>query len=117
MHFLEEASIIIDQLLNMEIPEKPTPVSLPKLSQNTWGIGAIEAPRGTLYHAYEIGPDGKIVNADIVTPTVQNLTSIEADAEALLQILKLDQKTQNICVQELEKLIRAYDPCITCSVH
>lgn len=117
MHFLEEASIIIDQLLNMEIPEKPSPIQLPKLMQPTWGVGAVEAPRGTLYHAYEIDPNGKIVNADIVTPTVQNLTSVEADAEALLKALQLDQKEHNVCVIELEKLIRAYDPCITCSVH
>ncbi|MBM2820432.1 MAG: Oxidored q6 protein [Candidatus Berkelbacteria bacterium] len=117
MHFLEEADKSIVNLLNVEIPEKPAAISLPKLSQNTWGIGAVEAPRGTLYHAYEIGPNDKIINADIVTPTVQNLTSVEADAEALLHSLKLDLKTQNICVIELEKLIRAYDPCITCSVH
>ncbi len=117
MHFLEEAALMIDKLLDIDIPEKPPAIMLPKLSQNTWGIGAIEAPRGTLYHAYEIDPNGKIVNADIVTPTVQNLTSIEADAEALLRSLKLDQNKQNVCVVELEKLIRAYDPCITCSVH
>jgi len=117
MHFLEEAEILIGKLLDVEIPEKPMAISLPKLSEPTWGIGAVEAPRGTLYHAYEIDTNGKIINADIVTPTVQNLTSIEADAEALLHALKLDQKVQNICVIELEKLIRAYDPCITCSVH
>jgi len=117
MHFLEEADKLIGELLNMEISEKPPAISLPKLTQPTWGVGAVEAPRGTLYHAYEINPNGKIINADIVTPTVQNLTSIEADAEALLHALKLDQKVQNICVIELEKLIRAYDPCITCSVH
>lgn len=117
MHFLEEANLIISRLLNRDIPEKIVPITLGKVSQNTWGVGAVEAPRGTLYHAYEIDPNGKIINADIVTPTVQNLTSIEADAEALLHSLKLDQKNQNICIIELEKLIRAYDPCITCSVH
>lgn len=117
MHFLEEASLLISKLLNMEIPEKSQVIVLPTISQNSWGVGAVEAPRGTLYHAYEIGSDNKIINADIVTPTVQNLTSVEADAEALLKSLQLDQKNQNICVIELEKLIRAYDPCITCSVH
>lgn len=119
MHFLEQADIIIEKLMNMEIPEKPEPENphLPDGGKTVWGVGAVEAPRGTLYHAYEIGPDGKILNADIVTPTVQNLTSIEEDAEALLHTLKLDQKELKVCVKELEMLIRAYDPCITCSVH
>lgn len=117
MHFLEQASKITDELLNMEIPPKPSLVQILKPEQNTWGVGAVEAPRGTLYHAYEIDPNGKIINADIVTPTVQNLTSLEVDAETLLKSLQLDRKEQNICIVELEKLIRAYDPCITCSVH
>lgn len=116
MHFLEESAKIIDKLLD-SIPETPPKINILKPSRATWGIAAIEAPRGTLYHAYEIDTNGKIINADIVTPTVQNLTSIEADAEALLHALKLDQKDQKVCVQELEMLIRAYDPCITCSVH
>lgn len=117
MHFLEEAGKIIDKLLATDIRVVPAKINIPKLSKPNWGIGAVEAPRGTLYHAYEINPDGKIVNADIVTPTVQNLTSIEEDAENLLRTLQLDKKSPNICVRELEMLIRAYDPCITCSVH
>lgn len=117
MHFLEEAGKIIDRLLSSNIPASAPKIEIPKLSRPNWGIGAVEAPRGTLYHAYEISPEGKIINADIVTPTVQNLTSVEEDAEALLKSLKLDHDTQNVCVQQLEMLIRAYDPCITCSVH
>ncbi len=117
MHFLEESGKIIDRLLSDNIPTSPTKLIIPKPSQPVWGIAAIEAPRGTLYHAYEISKDSKITNADIVTPTVQNLTSIEDDAETLLKSLRLDKKDQKICVKELEMLIRAYDPCITCSVH
>lgn len=116
MHFLEESAKIIDRLLS-NISEQAPKITISKPSKLTWGIGAVEAPRGTLYHAYEINTDGKISNADIVTPTVQNLTSVEEDAENLLKTLQLDQKSQNICVKELEMLIRAYDPCITCSVH
>ncbi len=116
MHFLEESAKIIDRLLE-NIPEKPAKIEIPKPSKPTWGVAAIEAPRGTLYHAYEIDTNGKIINADIVTPTVQNLTSLEKDAEILLHALKLDQNNQKVCIRELEMLIRAYDPCITCSVH
>lgn len=117
LHFLEEAAKIIDNLLSSKIETLPTKPDLPKPPRPVWGIGAVEAPRGTLYHAYEIGADGKIINTDIVTPTVQNLTSVEKDAENLLRVLKLDRGTQKVCVQQLEMLIRAYDPCITCSVH
>ncbi|HLB95937.1 MAG TPA: nickel-dependent hydrogenase large subunit [Patescibacteria group bacterium] len=117
MHFLEEGSSVIDKLLNAKLPQTPTKITLPKPAKPVWAIGAIEAPRGTLYHAYEIDTHGKIINCDIVTPTVQNLTSLEEDAETLLRELQLDQKEPKICIKELEMLIRAYDPCITCSVH
>ncbi len=117
LHFLEEASKIIDRLLDLDIPTTSPKIIMPKILKPTWGIAAIEAPRGILYHAYEIDTSGKILNADIITPTVQNLTSLEEDAETLLRALELDKKEQNACVKELEMLIRAYDPCITCSVH
>lgn len=117
MHFLEETIKIIDKILAMKIPATAPKITIPKPAKPTWGIAAIEAPRGTLYHAYEIDTNGKIINADIVTPTVQNLTNLEADAEALLKELELENKAQNVCIRELEMLIRAYDPCITCSVH
>lgn len=81
----------------------------------TSGVGYLEAPRGTLYHFYEIDAQGKIKNCDIVTPTVQNLSNIEGDAgELLTKTCKLPKKE---CIKQVEMLIRAYDPCITCSVH
>ena len=117
LHFVEESAKIIDRLLKVNIPTTPPKPAISKPSKPTWGIGAVEAPRGILYHAYEIDTNGKIINADIVTPTVQNLTSLETDAEDLLRTLQLDQNDQKVCIKELEMLIRAYDPCITCSVH
>ena len=79
------------------------------------GVGALEAPRGTLYHFYQIDNSGKIKNADILTPTVQNLSNIEKDANVLLSQIKNYPKEKKIKL--LKMLIRAYDPCITCSVH
>ena len=79
------------------------------------GIGAIEAPRGGLYNEIHFDDKGIIKYANIITPTVQNLTSIEKSAEALLQKYgSMDQKEKE---HLLEMLVRAYDPCITCSVH
>lgn len=79
------------------------------------GVGAVEAPRGTLYHMYEFDKDGYVTACDIVTPTVQNLTNLESDATAFLaqnKSLTIPRRER-----ELEMLVRAYDPCITCSVH
>ena len=79
------------------------------------GIGAIEAPRGTLYHYYKIDKNGLIIDCDIVTPTVQNLSNLEKNTNKLMDNTKnLPQKKRE---QLIEMLIRAYDPCITCSVH
>lgn len=79
------------------------------------GVGAIEAPRGTLYHMYEFDKNGIVQNCDIVTPTVQNLTNLEDDANWYLKQNK--RVTIPRRERELEMLVRAYDPCITCSVH
>ena len=79
------------------------------------GVGAVEAPRGTLYHMYEFDEKGYVTKCDIVTPTVQNLTNLESDANAYLA------QNKSVTIprreRELEMLVRAYDPCITCSVH
>ena len=81
------------------------------------GIGswATEAPRGLLFHRYEIGEDGRIAAATIVPPTSQNQAAIEADiatfAPSVLD-LPMDAATR-----QLEQLIRSYDPCISCATH
>ena len=73
------------------------------------GIAACEAPRGTLYHAYEIDKNGKIINANIITPTAQFLNNLEADLKEYLK--------NNWSAEKAKDLIRAYDPCIACAVH
>jgi coenzyme F420-reducing hydrogenase alpha subunit len=79
------------------------------------GIGAVEVPRGILFHEYEIDHKGKIINANCVIPTGQNLNNIEHDMAALVpQIL---DKSQEEIILLMEMLVRAYDPCISCSAH
>lgn len=77
------------------------------------GVGACEAPRGTLYHQYETDNKGIIVKCDIVTPTVQNLISLENDIELLWPQIK--DLTEDEQIHKIEMLVRAYDPCITCA--
>jgi len=79
------------------------------------GHGVSEAPRGLLYHRYEIGDDGLIKTATIVPPTSQNQAAIEHDMAQLVAVnLSLDDTTlTSLC----ERSIRNYDPCISCSAH
>jgi coenzyme F420-reducing hydrogenase alpha subunit len=79
------------------------------------GCHATEAPRGLIYHNYQIADDGAIMSARIVPPTAQNQPTIEKDLTAYVgQWLALDDKAlQYRC----EQAIRNYDPCISCSTH
>ncbi len=84
----------------------------PREGEGSW---ATEAPRGLIYHRYQIDAAGKVVFAKIVPPTSQNQRQIEADLKACLPSLLNgdDQQTALAC----ERLIRTYDPCISCSTH
>lgn len=79
------------------------------------GHGVSEAPRGLLYHRYEIGEDGLIKAAVIVPPTAQNQAAIEDDlAKVVLAGADLDDAAlTSLC----ERTIRNYDPCISCATH
>ncbi|MFQ5442660.1 MAG: Ni/Fe hydrogenase subunit alpha [Thermodesulfobacteriota bacterium] len=109
---LKEAVGIIDTLLRDGIDGS---VARPAKDPPLKGIGTVEAPRGGLYNEVHIKKDGVIRYANIVTPTVQNLTSIEDTAEALLKAHP--DKPEKELARLLEMLVRAYDPCITCSTH
>ncbi len=111
VHFMEECS----KLLGVMIDGKDPILKVPYKARKSEAAGAIEAPRGTLYHYYEIDDKGIIKNCDIITPTVQNLENIEKDAEFILKNTKKLPEDERYNL--LEMLVRAYDPCITCSVH
>lgn len=79
------------------------------------GLGVIEAPRGTLFHYYEIDNAGILKNVNIITPTAQNLSRLEDDFIAYLPLLeKLSKKQRE---DKIKMLVRAYDPCLTCATH
>jgi sulfhydrogenase subunit alpha len=109
---LEEAALAVQALLADPLPEEPAPVTRPRGGR---GIGIVEVPRGTLVHDYEVGADGRIIQANCLIPTAQNLASIETDMRAFVPTLLGRPKDE---VQHaLEMLVRAYDPCISCAVH
>jgi coenzyme F420-reducing hydrogenase alpha subunit len=112
LHFHQEAMELIEMLLAGGMDKT---IACPAKNPPLKGIGAIEAPRGGLYLEVHLSEERKVTYANIVTPTVQNLTSLEKSAQALL-----DQNSS--CSQKeikrlINMLIRAYDPCLTCSVH
>jgi sulfhydrogenase subunit alpha len=80
------------------------------------GIGCTEAPRGLLWHRYELDVDGKVVRARIVPPTSQNQSRIEDDLRQSLQDFGLNQDEAALR-QFGERVIRNYDPCISCATH
>lgn len=79
------------------------------------GISITEAPRGLLMHEYELDKKGIIRKANIVTPTAYNFRGIEDNLRRLIEINvdKPDEQVKLLC----EMLVRAYDPCFSCSVH
>lgn len=111
VYSVERAMELIDWLLDHGVGE---PRGELKIRPGA-GVAAVEAPRGILYHFYEVDENGKIARADIVTPTAMNAANIEKylriSAERLLArgVERLEP--------HLEMLVRAYDPCISCSAH
>jgi sulfhydrogenase subunit alpha len=105
----DEALSIIDAY---EPPDRPAVEIEPRRAV---GHGATEAPRGMLYHRYEIDDDGAILDARIVPPTSQNLRSIEEDLRAVVEhnIALPDEALRQRC----EQAIRNHDPCISCATH
>jgi coenzyme F420-reducing hydrogenase alpha subunit len=81
------------------------------------GVSALEAPRGILYHYYQIDKKGKIKRADCVIPTGQNHANIQHDLQALVAQMSAEGSDEDDIRLKAQMLVRAYDPCISCSVH
>ena len=109
---LERSLGIIGEFLREGPREEKLPEIKPRAGQ---GVGAVEVPRGTLYHSYSYDEQGRILEADIITPTAQNLANAEKDFRAAVE--RLPNEPQESMAFKLEMVARAYDPCISCSVH
>jgi sulfhydrogenase subunit alpha len=84
----------------------------PRACSAAW---ATEAPRGLIFHAYELDERGLVAHAQIVPPTSQNQAAIEADLAAFApRVLELPHQE---ATHRIEQLIRSYDPCISCATH
>ncbi len=95
--------------------EQPDAPAVEVVPRRAVGHGATEAPRGLLYHRYEIDDDGTILDARIVPPTSQNQLAIEDDLRAVVE-RHLDLPDDQLSMR-CEQAIRNHDPCISCATH
>ena len=111
VHSKEESIRLLDELLKDGIKDEKPSVTV----RAGRGTGATEVPRGILFHEYEYNKEGECVWANCVIPTNQNHANIQKDMEALVAEIK-DREEKEIELT-IEMLVRAYDPCISCSTH
>ena len=120
VHCVEDSLILVEEMLRKGLDRSEAVTvgmnergAIPMRAGK--GVGAVEVPRGLLFHAYEIDATGRIIAADCVIPTSQNANNIEHDMRKLIPEI-LDLPEADITLR-LEMLVRAYDPCISCSAH
>lgn len=112
VHCVVDTIELIDQLLSKGIKEEKANQEPTRYGR---GIAATEVPRGILFHDYTYNRQGAIEAANCIIPTGQNLANIDDDMKKLVPEVIKEGKKQ--ITHKLEMLVRAYDPCISCSVH
>jgi coenzyme F420-reducing hydrogenase alpha subunit len=112
-HVVYESQEMMAELLDSDLTEYMAPYQV----QAGVGVSAIEAPRGILYHSFETDEEGMIVRTDCVIPTGQNHANIHHDLQALVPVLVAEGVGEDEISKRAQMLVRAYDPCISCSVH
>jgi coenzyme F420-reducing hydrogenase alpha subunit len=103
----------IDILKTIQINPDEKPVRVP--AKAGVGVGVVEAPRGILYHMAKVDDRGLIVDYDVIVPTSQNQITIENDLKKYFN--ENLQKSETELHHDAEKIVRAYDPCMSCSTN
>jgi sulfhydrogenase subunit alpha len=112
VYSVEHALHLVTSFLDEGLaPEAPPSYSV----RASRGVAAAEVPRGTLFHAYEIDDAGQVVAADVITPTAQNFANVEDQLRATVRDAR--NVPDDVLRHRLEIVARAYDPCVSCSVH
>jgi len=110
-HLITRGIEILKELKNTELKPEKNNFEV----KEGEGIAVTEAPRGALLHHYKFNDRGLVEYANIITPTSMNNRNIEEDIIAYTPLLQ--GKSEEEITFELHKLVRAYDPCISCSTH
>ena len=107
----ERCAMLAEELSHDEGSVAPAPY---KIKAGT-GYGATEAPRGTLYHSVTLDKDGIVREANVITPTAQNLANLAEDLAQFAPMI-VDRPCDQF-KHGIEMLVRCYDPCLSCAVH
>ena len=110
LYAFERIPRVVDEMLKL-----PDPPLVKYKTQEGKGTGIVEAPRGLLIHSYEI-TNGLISSTDIITPTAQNAEDIERYCYIAAQKL-IESGKEDAIRDRMDLVVRAFDPCISCSVH
>ncbi|MGV8084063.1 MAG: Ni/Fe hydrogenase subunit alpha [Coriobacteriia bacterium] len=113
VHSAYEGLRLIDELLDSGLADE----GLVQPARFASGASAVEVPRGLLFHDYSYDDEGMCTRANCIIPTNQNHANIQNDFTALLPQLLAADKTEAEIGLAFEMLVRAYDPCISCSTH
>jgi coenzyme F420-reducing hydrogenase alpha subunit len=112
---IELVDAVAEALEIAEDYRRPIDAATPWRAGPASAAWATEAPRGLIFHAYELDERGLVRHAQIVPPTSQNQAAIEADLAAFApRVLDLPKPE---ATHRIEQLIRSYDPCISCATH
>lgn len=112
VHSVDRCVDDIDALLSLGLKDEGLVEAEPKAGR---GVGAVEAPRGILYHDYTFDNEGCIVKANVITPTAQSVANMEKDYKLAAE--RLVRETDETILHNLNLIARSFDPCISCSVH
>jgi len=114
-HSFHESLRIIDELVADPNYDPNQELVQPSYFGN--GSSAVEVPRGILFHEYTYDKDGMCIGGNCIIPTNQNHGNIQMDFDKLVPEMLENDKTEEEMTLALEMLVRAYDPCISCSTH
>ena len=113
IHSMDDSIRLIDEILEAGLDESKAMIKINVKSGR--GVGAVEAPRGLLIHDYTYDAKGRVIKANLIIPTNMNYSNIEKDLETFVP--QIIEKSEEEIKLGCEMLIRAYDPCISCSTH
>jgi len=113
---VEIHEVVLEAIRLIEALNNAEPAAVPMTVKAGVGCGATEAPRGLLWHRYEVDAAGKVMSAQIVPPTAQNQARIEDDLKCSLEAFGLHNDDDALRLRG-ETVIRNYDPCISCATH
>ncbi len=113
VHSFYEGLRLLDELIAEGIADEP----LVQPTTSGLGTAVVEVPRGILFHEYVFDDEGFCTDGNCIIPTGQNHANIQKDFDALLPWALEQQMPEDEMRLAFEMLVRAYDPCISCSTH